>query len=112
MTDVYKHLNHYDIPKRVRNRIIANVEHVMDMLPHDKDNDEEALEDLIEIAYDSYHIGWQAGFIDDTQKPNTNEDKSIMEMASDLADRRSSDSILQFADTSDDDHLFNPGGTE
>ena len=68
----------------------------MDMLPHDEDNDEDVIEDLIEIAYDSYHIGWQAGFIDDTQKP----------------DRKSNNSLLQFADTSDDDHLFNPGGTE
>jgi len=99
MTNVYKHLTHYDIPQKVRNRIIANVEHVMDMLPHDEDNDEDVLEDLIEIAYDSYHIGWQAGFIDDTQKP-------------DPVNRRSNDSLLQFADTSDDDHLFNPGGTE
>jgi hypothetical protein len=96
MTDVYKHLTHYDIPQKVRNRIIANVEHVMDMLPHDEDNDEDVIEDLIEIAYDSYHIGWQAGFIDDTQKPA----------------RKSNNSLLQFADTSDDDHLFNPGGTE
>ena len=96
MTNVYKHLTHYDIPQKVRNRIIANVEHVMDMLPHEEDSDEDAIEDLIEIAYDSYHIGWQAGFIDDTQKP----------------DRKSNNSLLQFADTSDDDHLFNPGGTE
>ena len=27
------------------------------------------IEDLIDVAYDSYHVGWQAGFIDDTQEP-------------------------------------------
>ena len=91
MTNVYKHLTHYDIPQKVRNRIIANIEHVMDMLPHDEDNDEDVLEDLIEIAYDSYHIGWQAGFIDDTQ-PDPDE-IGAMEMAKDLAS-------------------FNPGGTK
>ena len=40
----------------------------MQMLPHDEDIGEESMEDLIDIAYDSYHIGWQAGFIDDTQE--------------------------------------------
>ena len=69
MTEIYKHLTHYDIPQRVRNRIIANVEHAVEMLPHDTDAELEAIEDLIDIAYDSYHIGWQAGFIDDTQEP-------------------------------------------
>tara|TARA_B100000809_G_scaffold148278_1_gene145730 strand:- start:363 stop:611 length:249 start_codon:yes stop_codon:yes gene_type:complete len=70
MTEIYKHLTHYDIPQRVRNRIIANIEHAVEMMPHDTDAELEAIEDLIDIAYDSYHIGWQAGFIDDTQEPD------------------------------------------
>ena len=68
MTEIFKHRTHIDIPERVRKRIIANIENVMQMLPHDEDIGEESMEDLIDIAYDSYHIGWQAGFIDDTQE--------------------------------------------
>ena len=40
MTEIYSHRLHSDIPKRVRNRIIANVESIIE----------------------------QAGFIDDTQE--------------------------------------------
>jgi hypothetical protein len=69
MTEIYSNRVHGDIPRRVRNRIIANIEHAVEMLPHDTDTELEAIEDLIDIAYDSYHIGWQAGFIDDTQEP-------------------------------------------
>jgi len=68
MTEIYSNRVHGDIPRRVRNRIIANIEHAVEMLPHDTDTELEAIEDLIDIAYDSYHIGWQAGFIDDTQE--------------------------------------------
>ena len=60
-------------------------------------------EDLIDIAFDAYHVGWQAGFIDDAQPDPSIVDRlndakahidvGIMEMAKDLAS-------------------FNPGGTK
>ena len=68
MTEIYKHRTHIDIPKRVRDRIIANIEAAMEVNWH-ADGEDLMLEDFIDIAYDSYHIGWQAGFIDDTQEP-------------------------------------------
>ena len=90
MTEIYKHRTHIDIPKRVRDRIIANIEAAMEVNWH-ADGEDQMLEDFIDIAYDSYHIGWQAGFIDDTQP---DPDKiGVMEMAKDLAS-------------------FNPGGTK
>ena len=46
---------------------------------------------LIDIAFDAYHVGWQAGFIDDTQEDP--DEIGAMEMAKDLAS-------------------FNPGGTK
>ena len=102
MTEIYKHRTHIDIPKRVRDRIIANIEAAMEVNWH-ADGEDLMLEDFIDIAYDSYHIGWQAGFIDDTQPdPNIIDrlndakahiDVGIMEMAKDLAS-------------------FNPGGTK
>jgi hypothetical protein len=61
---------HSDIPRRVRNRIIANVESVIEQHGDNPDHQLEMIEDLIDIAYDSYHVGWQAGFIDDTQEPD------------------------------------------
>ena len=68
MTEIYSHRVHIDIPKRVRDRIIANIDATIDQHGDDPDRQEDMIEDLIEIAYDSYHIGWQAGFIDDTQE--------------------------------------------
>ena len=103
MTDIYTHRTHADIPKRVRSRISANVEAVIERLGDNPDYQEEMIEDLIDIAYDAYHVGWQSGFIDDTQPdPNiiarlndakAHIDVGIMEMAKDLAN-------------------FNPGGTK
>ena len=90
MTEIYKHRTHIDIPKRVRDRIIANIESAMEVNWH-ADGEDQMLEDFIDIAYDSYHIGWQAGFIDDTQ-PDPDE-IGVMEMAKDLS-------------------TFNPGGTK
>ena len=103
MTEIYTHRTHADIPKRVRSRISANVEAVIERLGDNPDYQEEMIEDLIDIAYDAYHVGWQSGFIDDTQ-PNpsivdrlndakAHIDVGIMEMAKDLAS-------------------FNPGGTK
>ena len=122
MTEIYSHRLHGDIPRRVRNRIIANVQSIIEQHGDNPDQQEDMIEDLIDVAYDSYHVGWQSGFIDDTQEPSTIErDESIMEALEKLKktidenvslNRRSNNSILQFADTSDDDHLFNPGGTE
>ena len=103
MTEIYTHRTHADIPKRVRSRISANVEAVIERLGDNPDYQEEMIEDLIDIAYDAYHVGWQSGFIDDTQPdPNIIDrlndakahiDVGIMEMAKDLAN-------------------FNPGGTK
>jgi hypothetical protein len=59
---------HSSIPRRVRKRILANVEAVVDRFGNDADHQEEMIDHLIDISYDSYHIGWQAGFIDDTQE--------------------------------------------
>ena len=103
MTDIYTQRVHSDIPKRVRSRISANVEAIIEKLGDNPDYQEEMIEDLIDIAYDAYHVGWQSGFIDDTQPdPNIIDrlndakahiDVGIMEMAKDLAS-------------------FNPGGTK
>ena len=102
MTEIYKHRTHIEIPKRVRDRIIANIESAMEVNWH-ADGEDQMLEDFIDIAYDSYHIGWQAGYIDDTQPDPSIVDRlndakahidvGIMEMAKDLAS-------------------FNPGGTK
>ena len=103
MTDIYSNRSHSDIPKRVRSRISANVEDVIERLGDNPDHQEEMIEDLIDIAYDAYHVGWQSGFIDDTQPDPSIVDRlndakahidvGIMEMAKDLAS-------------------FNPGGTK
>lgn len=80
MTEIYSNRSHSDIPKRVRSRISANVEAVIEKLGDNPDYQEEMIEDLIDIAYDAYHVGWQSGFIDDTQQPEpTERDDSIME---------------------------------
>ena len=102
MTEIYKHRTLIDIQKRVRDRIIANIESAMEVNWH-ADGEDQMLEDFIDIAYDSYHIGWQAGYIDDTQPDPSIVDRlndakahidvGIMEMAKDLAS-------------------FNPGGTK
>ena len=69
MTDIYSTRLHSDIPKRVRDRIIANIEAAMDT-NWNVDGEHDMLEDFIDIAYLSYHAGWQAGYIDDTQEPD------------------------------------------
>jgi hypothetical protein len=86
MTEVYSNRTHSDIPKRVRSRISANVESVIEKLGDNPDHQEEMIEDLIDIAYDAYHVGWQSGFIDDSQPDPTEaqlvmhqRDESIME---------------------------------
>ena len=105
MTDtrIYSNRSHVDIPKRIRSRISANIEDVIERLGDNPDRQEEMIEDLIDIAYDAYHVGWQAGFIDDAQPDlsivdrlndaKAHIDVGIMEMAKDLAN-------------------FNPGGTK
>jgi len=102
-TRIYSNRSHVDIPKRVRSRISANIEDVIERLGDNPDRQEEMIEDLIDIAYDAYHVGWQAGFIDDAQPDlsivdrlndaKAHIDVGIMEMAKDLAN-------------------FNPGGTK
>jgi hypothetical protein len=68
MTEIYSHRVHIDIPRRVRNRIIANVQAIIEQHGDNPDQQEDMIEDLIDVAYDSYHVGWQVGFIDDTQE--------------------------------------------
>ena len=69
MTEIYSHRLYSDIPKRVRNRIIANVESIIEQHGDNPDHQADMIDDLIDVAYDSYHVGWQSGFIDDTQEP-------------------------------------------
>ena len=68
MTEIYSHRVHIDIPKRVRNRIIANVQAIIEQHGDNPDQQEDMIDALIDVAYDSYHVGWQVGFIDDTQE--------------------------------------------
>ena len=68
MTEIYSHRVHIAIPKRVRNRIIANVQAIIEQHGDNPDQQEDMIDDLIDVAYDSYHVGWQVGFIDDTQE--------------------------------------------
>ena len=99
MTEIYTHRVHGDIPKRVRARISANVESIIEQHGDNPDQQEDMIEDLIDVAYDSYHVGWQAGFIDDTQ-PDPGRGDSIMEALEKLKN-----TIDEFAN-------FNPGGTK
>ena len=68
MTEIYTHRVYSDIPRRVRNRIIANVQAIIEQHGDNPDQQEDMIDDLIDVAYDSYHVGWQSGFIDDTQE--------------------------------------------
>ena len=68
MTEIYTHRVYSDIPRRVRNRIIANVQAIIEQHGDNPDQQADMIDDLIDVAYDSYHVGWQAGFIDDTQE--------------------------------------------
>ena len=100
MTEIYSNRTHMDIPKRARNRITANVESVIEQHGDNPDQREDMIEDLIDIAYDSYHVGWQAGFIDDTQPDPTERDESIME------------ALEKLKRTIDANSGFNYGGTK
>ena len=103
MTEIYSNRVHGDVPRRVRLRITANVQSIIEQHGDNPDQQEDMIEDLIDVAYDSYHVGWQAGFIDDTQEDPSLVDRlndakahidvGLMEMAKDLAN-------------------FNPGGTK
>ena len=108
MTEIYSNRSHSDIPKRVRSRISANVEAVIEKLGDNPDYQEEMIEDLIDIAYDAYHIGWQSGFIDDTQ-PDPNEAQLVLQ--------RRDETIMEALDklkkTIDSNRtIFNYGGTK
>ena len=99
MTEIYSNRVHGDVPRRVRLRITANVQSIIEQHGDNPDQQEDMIEDLIDVAYDSYHVGWQAGFIDDTQ-PDTGQGDSIMEALEKLKK-----TIDEYAD-------FNPGGTK
>ena len=108
MTEIYSNRSHSDIPKRVRSRISANVEAVIEKLGDNPDYQEEMIEDLIDIAYDAYHVGWQSGFIDDTQ-PDPNEAQLVLQ--------RRDETIMEALDklkkTNDSNRtIFNYGGTK
>ena len=108
MTEIYSNRSHSDIPKRVRSRISANVEAIIEKLGDNPDYQEEMIEDLIDIAYDAYHVGWQSRFNYDTQ-PDPNEaqlvlqrrDETIMEALDKL--KKKIDSIRS---------IFNFGGSK
>ena len=108
MTEIYSNRSHSDIPKRVRSRISANVEAIIEKLGDNPDYQEEMIEDLIDIAYDAYHVGWQSGFIDDTQ-PDPNEAQLVLQ--------RRDETIMEALDklkkTIDSNRtIFNYGGTK
>ena len=98
MTEIYSNRVHGDVPRRVRLRITANVQSIIEQHGDNPDQQEDMIEDLIDVAYDSYHVGWQAGFIDDTQ-PDPDRDESIME------------ALETLKKTIDEYRSFNPGGT-
>ena len=108
MTEIYSNRSHSDIPKRVRSRISANVEAVIEKLGDNPAYQEAMIEDLIDIAYDAYHVGWQSGFIDDTQ-PDPNEAQLVLQ--------RRDETIMEALDklkkTIDNNRtIFNYGGTK
>ena len=105
MTEIYPNRSHVDIPKRIRRRIADSIEATINEYadnPHHTD----MTEDLIDIAFDAYHVGWQAGFIDDTQEDpaltdfRPNRDESIME------------ALEKLKKTIDDSQDFKYGGTK
>ena len=99
MTEIYSNRSHADIPRRVRSRIADSIQATITKYadnPHHTD----MTEDLIDIAYDAYHVGWQSGFIDDTQPDPSERDESIME------------ALETLKKTIDEYRSFNPGGTE
>ena len=108
MTEIYSNRSHSDIPKRVRSRISANVEDVIEKLGDNPDHQEEMIEDLIDIAYDAYHVGWQSGFIDDTQ-PDPTEAQVVLQRRDD----RIMGALEELKKTIDNSRMvFNPGGTK
>ena len=100
MTEIYSNRVHGDIPKRVRSRIVANVQSIIEQHGDNPDQQEDMIEDLIDVAYDSYHVGWQAGFIDDTQPEPTERHESIME------------ALEKLKSTIDEGATFHYGGTK
>ena len=99
MPEIYSNRVHGDVPRRVRLRITANVQSIIEQHGDNPDQQEDMIEDLIDVAYDSYHVGWQAGFIDDTQ-PDPKREESIME------------ALEMLKNTIDEFANFNPGGTK
>jgi len=100
MTEIYSNRSHVDIPKRVRIRIADSIEATINEYA-DNIHHTDMTEDLIDIAFDAYHVGWQAGFIDDTQQPEpTERDESIME------------ALEKLKKTIDDSQDFKYGGTK
>ena len=100
MTEIYSNRVHGDIPKRVRARISANIESVIEQHGDNPDQREDMTEDLIDIAYDAYHVGWQSGFIDDTQPEPAERHETIME------------ALKKLKSTIDENTGFNYGGTK
>ena len=107
MTEIYSNRVHGDVPRRVRLRITANVQSIIEQHGDNPDHQEDMIEDLIDVAYDSYHVGWQAGFIDDTQPEPTERHESIMEALEKLKKTIDEGTGRQRGTT-----FFNPGGTK
>ena len=107
MTEIYSNRSHVDIPRRVRVRIANSIEAAINEYS-DNMHHTDMTEDLIDIAFDAYHVGWQAGFIDDTQ-PDPTEAQVVLQ--------RRDETIMEALDklkkTIDNNRtIFNYGGTK
>ena len=59
MTEIYSNRSHVDIPRRVRVRIANSIEAAINEYS-DNMHHTDMTEDLIDIAFDAYHVGCQA----------------------------------------------------
>ena len=94
-----------NIPTNIKNKIIAHVETGLDGY---KVVNVDVVDDMIEVAYFAYSMGWKDGFMDINQEPDTKtqtqmreRDKSIMEALEKL--KRTIDNNRM---------VFNYGGTK
>ena len=108
MTEIYSNRSHVDIPKRVRIRIADNIHAVFKQYSGDPDHHLDMIEDLIDIAFDAYHVGWHAGFIDDTQPDPTEVNAQMHER-----DESIMEALEKLKRTIDNNRMvFNYGGTK
>ena len=107
MTEIYSNRSHVDIPRRVRVRIANSIEAAINEYS-DNMHHTDMTEDLIDIAFDAYHVGWQAGYIDDTQQDPTEAQAQIHER-----DESIMEALEKLKRTIDNNRMvFNYGGTK